>query len=83
MIAGVSLFGYVVVKERIPQHAAEFFLDFTDNPPIIFMLAINLMLLVLGAFIETLALLLLVVPILLPVAISLGIDLSILAWLWS
>ncbi|GLO62616.1 ABC transporter permease [Vibrio sp. MACH09] len=73
LIAGVSLFGYVVVKERIPQHAAEFFLDFTDNP-IIFMLAINLMLLVLGAFIETLALLLLVVPILLPVAISLGID---------
>lgn len=73
MVMGVQLFGWIMALEQVPVQVAEFFLMFSDNP-LLFLLLINLMLLFLGTFIESLALLLLVVPILVPVAASFGID---------
>jgi len=73
LIGGVGLFGYVIIKEDIPLKAAELFLQVTDSP-LIFLLLVSVMLFILGAFIETLALLLILVPILLPITVSLGID---------
>ena len=73
MVMGVTLFGYVVAMEQLPKQVAEFFLTFSDSPWM-FLLLINIMLIFLGTFIESLALLLLVVPILVPVAVAFGID---------
>ncbi|EAS43133.1 TRAP transporter large permease [Photobacterium profundum] len=73
LIGGVSLFGYLIIKEDIPMKAAELFLQVTDSP-IVFLLMVSVMLFILGAFIETLALLLILVPILLPITVQLGID---------
>ncbi|MGF1777387.1 TRAP transporter large permease [Vibrio nomapromontoriensis] len=73
LIGGVGLFGYVIIKEDIPLKAAELFLQVTDSP-LVFLLLVSIMLFILGAFIETLALLLILVPILLPITVNLGID---------
>jgi tripartite ATP-independent transporter DctM subunit len=73
MVMGVTLFGWVIAMEQVPLAVAEFFLTFSDNP-LMFLLLVNIMLIFLGTFIESLALLLLVVPILVPVAVSFGID---------
>lgn len=73
LIGGVSLFGYVILKEDVPLKAAELFLQVTDSP-LIFLLLVSVMLFILGAFIETLALLLILIPILLPITVQLGID---------
>jgi tripartite ATP-independent transporter DctM subunit len=73
IVAGVSLFGYVIALEQVPQKISTFFLGLSDDP-LVFLLIVNLMLLILGTFIEALAILLLVVPVLVPVALKLGID---------
>ncbi|SDI89307.1 TRAP transporter large permease [Aliiruegeria lutimaris] len=73
IIAGVSVLGFVLAREQAPQQIASFFLAFVDSP-ITFLIAVNVMIFVLGAFIETLAILLIVVPILIPLALGFGID---------
>ncbi|WP_319410868.1 TRAP transporter large permease [uncultured Cohaesibacter sp.] len=73
LMMGVNLFGYVLAKEQIPQHVAQFFLDFSSNP-LTFLLIVNLLLLFLGTFIEVLAILLLIVPVLVTASMSYGID---------
>ena len=73
IVAGVSVFGYVLAREQVPQQIAQAFLGLSDDP-LVFMVAASALLFVLGAFIESLALLLILVPMLVPVALSLGID---------
>ncbi|MCO6381115.1 MAG: TRAP transporter large permease [Vannielia sp.] len=73
IIAGVSLMGYVLAREQAPQQIAALFLGLTDGP-VSFLIAVNVMIFVLGAFIESLVILLIVVPILVPIALGYGID---------
>lgn len=73
LIMGVSVFGYIIAREQVPQHAAAFFLGWAETP-LQFLLLVSLMLFILGTFIESLAILLLIVPVLVPVAMSFGID---------
>ncbi len=73
IIAGVGLLGWVLAREQAPQQIAQLFLNIADGP-ISFLIAVNLMIFVLGAFIESLVILLIVVPILVPVALGFGID---------
>ncbi|WP_319560126.1 TRAP transporter large permease [Marispirochaeta sp.] len=73
LMLSISLIGYVLAREQIPQKISMFFVTYTSNP-IIFLLSVNVLLLILGTFIETMAIILLVIPLLVPVAISLGID---------
>jgi len=73
IIAGVSLLGYVLAREQAPQQITSLFLSSIDSP-LGFLLAVNLLIFVLGAFIETLAILLIVVPMLVPVALGYHID---------
>ncbi|MFG6661097.1 TRAP transporter large permease [Sulfitobacter sp. 915] len=73
IIAGVALLGYVLAREQAPQQIAGMFLGLVDGP-VGFLIAVNLMLFVLGAFIESLVILLIVVPILVPVAMGFGVD---------
>jgi len=73
IIAGVSLMGFVLAREQAPQQIASAFLAIADSP-LTFLIAVNLMIFVLGAFIESLVILLIVVPILVPIALGFGID---------
>ena len=73
IIAGVSILGFVLAREQAPQQIATLFLAIADSP-LTFLIAVNLMIFVLGCFIESLVILLIVVPILVPLAAGFGID---------
>lgn len=73
MIMGVEFFGQVIAREQISIKVAGVFLSFSDNP-LVMLFMINALLLFLGTFIEALALLVLLVPILVPIVVSAGID---------
>lgn len=73
IIAGVGLLGWVLAREQAPQQLASLFLAIADSK-LTFLIAVNLMIFVLGAFIESLVILLVVVPILVPVALGFGVD---------
>lgn len=73
IIAGVGLLGWVLAREQAPQQIANLFLSIADDK-LSFLIAVNLMIFVLGAFIESLVILLIVVPILVPVALGFGVD---------
>jgi tripartite ATP-independent transporter DctM subunit len=73
IVAGASLFSWVLARERVPQMIADTFLSISQDPDIL-LLIINLLLLVMGCFMEGIAIMILVVPMLLPVAQQVGID---------
>ena len=74
IIAGASVFGYYLTRQRIPAELTELMLGVTDNW-IIALLIINLLLLICGVFLETSAAIIILTPILVPIASALGIDL--------
>ncbi len=73
IIATSGAFSYVLAYLKVPSHIASAFLAVTDNPFII-MIMINILLLVLGCFMDMGILILLLTPILFPVATSIGYD---------
>lgn len=73
IVAGVSLFSFIFAREQAPQQIATMFLAIADSP-LTFLIAVNLMIFVLGCFIEALVILLVIVPILVPIAAGFGID---------
>lgn len=74
IIAGASVFGYYLTRQRIPAELTRLMLSLTDNW-IIALLIINLVLLLCGIFLETSAAIIILTPILAPIASALGIDL--------
>lgn len=74
IICGAFLFNYVLATEQIPARIAEGFAAL-DLGPLGFLLVANLVFLVLGCLLDTTTLLLVMVPLLLPVAKALGVDL--------
>ena len=73
MLAAIEFFGQFVARERVAIKVADTFLGITEEP-IFLLLLISLLLIILGTFIDALALLVLVVPVLIPVVTSVGID---------
>lgn len=73
LVGFANLFGWILVSEQIPQNLADFLLTITQNKYLLLLL-INILLIITGSFMETIAALLIVYPILLKVAISVGID---------
>ena len=73
LIAGALVFNYVITVENIPRTLSAA-LKAYELSPWTFLLAANLVLLVLGCFLEGTTILLVIVPVLLPTAHSLGID---------
>lgn len=74
IIGTSTLFTYVLVKEGVAGDISNFMLGISSNPKII-LLIINFVLLIFGMFMEPGATLTLMLPILIPIANSLGIDL--------
>src|SRR3546814_27000 len=73
IIAAASVFGWVLTANRIPDLIAQSFISFSDSP-YIFLLLVNALLLVVGMFLETGAAIIILAPILTPVAVSMGVD---------
>lgn len=73
ILALSGIFGYGIVYDSIPQAMASGLLGITQNSTIMLLIIIAL-LLVMGMFMETTVITLLMTPILLPVVKSLGID---------
>jgi C4-dicarboxylate transporter, DctM subunit len=73
IISTAGLFGWLLTRERVPQTIAESFAAFTDNP-FVFLILINLLLFVVGMFFETSSSIIILAPILTPIAMMLGID---------
>lgn len=72
-VSAATFFGQVLSIERIPQFLADTIQGITTNP-IIILLIINIFLLIVGMFMETVAAVLIFVPLLLPIVLPLGID---------
>jgi C4-dicarboxylate transporter DctM subunit len=73
IIANGILFTFVLTSERIPGQVADGLLGLELNKWA-FLLVINLLLLVVGCFMETSSAILILAPILLPIALELGVD---------
>ena len=73
LIAGALVFNYVVTAENIPKTISTL-LKAYELSPLGFLLLANVLLLVLGCFLEGTTILLIIVPVLLPTAHALGVD---------
>ena len=73
LIAGALVFNYVITVENIPKTLSAA-LKAYELSPAVFLLAANILLLILGCFLEGTTILLVIVPVLLPTAQALGID---------
>lgn len=73
LMAMATIFGNIMTLEQIPEQLANMVLSITQNP-IIIMLLINLILLWIGTFMEALAAIVILTPILLPLALKMGVD---------
>lgn len=73
IIAAASLFSFLITRSGLPNEIAAWFKDMFDSR-IAFLLAVNVLLLIVGMFIETSAAILVLAPILTPIAIAYGVD---------
>lgn len=73
IIAMAALFGQFMALERVPTQMANFILGFTQNK-YVFLLLVNVLLLFMGMIMETGASVILLAPILLPIAVKMGIH---------
>lgn len=73
IIAAGTVFSFVLTLERIPSDLAKSVLS-SDITPFVFLLIVNILLLAVGLFMETTSAMLILVPILFPIAMQLGID---------
>ena len=73
LVMAASLLGYCISVSRLPQEFGATLTSLTQSP-LVYLLIVNLLLLVVGCFMEALAAMLVLIPILVPPAIALGID---------
>ncbi len=73
IVAGASIFGWVLTTTRTTDALGEWIITFASDP-ITFLLLVNVFLLIVGCFMETIAAITILTPVLLPVAVKLGID---------
>jgi C4-dicarboxylate transporter, DctM subunit len=73
LIAGAMVFNYVITSENIPATISTV-LKGMELSPLVFLLLVNVLLLVLGAFLEGSTIILVILPVLLPTATALGVD---------
>lgn len=73
IIAAASVFGWIMTIERIPQSLVELLLGISTEPWVV-LLVLNVAILVIGMVIESNSLLIILTPMLAPVAMQLGID---------
>ena len=73
-IAGALVMNWIVAAEQIPERDGRLDRSRLDLSPALFMLVVTILFLLLGAFLDTLLMLLIIVPMLMPTVLALGID---------
>jgi|AntDeeMinimDraft_5_1070356.scaffolds.fasta_scaffold04146_3 tripartite ATP-independent transporter DctM subunit len=73
IVAAANLYGWLISIEQIPQIVQQGLLSVSQNP-IIVMFLINIILLIMGMFMELIAIITIAVPVFLPLVTNLGID---------
>lgn len=73
IVSAASLFGWLLARERVPDLLVEAATGWTTSP-IVFLLALNVLFLVLGCVFEAVSLLILVTPVMMPLLAAFGID---------
>ncbi|MCB1550205.1 MAG: TRAP transporter large permease [Hyphomicrobiaceae bacterium] len=74
ILGGAFIFNYVVTVERLPQEIFQLF-NSLNLSPAMFLLMINVLYLILGAFLEVSTIMLVITPLFIPTAAALGINL--------
>jgi tripartite ATP-independent transporter DctM subunit len=74
LIAGAIVFNYVVTIENVPKTLAALLRGY-EFTPLTFLIAVNVLLLILGCFLEGTTILLIIIPVLIPTAQAVGVDL--------
>ncbi|MEH7245463.1 TRAP transporter large permease [Neobacillus niacini] len=73
IVGTATAFGRVLTVEHIPTLVTEAMLSISTNP-IVIILLINVLLLIVGCFMDTLAAIIILTPLLLPIAVNMGYD---------
>lgn len=73
IVGAATVFAWILTANQVAAHFAEFVLSFTDNKTVVLLLIMGVVLIV-GLFMETIAAISILVPILMPVAAQFGID---------
>lgn len=73
ILGAANLMGQVLAREQVSRSLGTWLTTVTDNP-IIFLLILNVILLLLGTFLEAPPVILVLVPVLVPIAAQFGID---------
>ena len=74
IVSFALVFGWILTYERIPNQVAELLTSFTDNP-FVLLVILNVMILILGCFMEGISIKLITLPIILPLLQAVNIDL--------
>jgi len=73
IVSCASIFSWVLSSERIPEHIAKFLISITKNKYIL-LTVINILLIIVGMWMETGAAIILFAPILAPIAVRMGVH---------
>ena len=73
IVGSATAFGRLLTIEQIPTQVANFLLSISDSE-IVIILLITVLLLLVGCFMDTLAAIIILTPILLPIAVNIGFD---------
>ena len=73
VIAAAGFFGWLLIHQRVPNSVITGLLSLSDNPAVIMSL-IEVIMLVLGMFLEGIAVIVITVPIFMPIMTTLGVD---------
>jgi C4-dicarboxylate transporter DctM subunit len=73
IIANAMIFAHFLTDQTIPHQITQMILD-ADVGPITFLIIVNILLLIMGQFMEPSSVVMITTPLLLPIAVALGID---------
>lgn len=74
MVGAAFVFNYIIANENVPSFAAAYFSNL-DITPLQFLIVVNILILLAGMFLDASAIVLIIIPIFIPAAQSLGVDL--------
>ncbi len=73
IVAGASIFGYLITLTKVTDNVSALVLSITTTPWMV-LLMVNIFLLIVGCFMETIAAITILVPVLLPLMDKIGVD---------
>jgi len=73
IVGAANVFAWLLAAEQVPQHLSNFFLTISRKPWVV-LLVINIFLLIVGCLMDTSAAIIILVPVLMPLITSVGID---------